>query len=125
MEAIERTEHDDDAVCSVDYRRRRCGVNPETAAFLRGVIVGFGAAAVASVCFNLFQEQRARRRHAMTTDSRMRTYDESGGVMGDLSNLVDEGTSAFRDAVRTLDRTFESGVRAIETVQDIIDKIRE
>ena len=92
---------------------------------LRGLVIGFGLAAVASALFGLFQEGRSRRRDAMTPASRLRRQDEAGGVLGDLSHVVDESTSAFSDAVRALDRTFESGRRAIETVQDVINKIRE
>ena len=61
----------------------------------------------------------------MKPESRFRTHDESGGILGDLSHVVDESTTAFSDAVRTLDKTFESGRRAIDSVQDVIDKIRE
>ena len=93
--------------------------------FLKGLLVGFGLAAVASVAFNLFQEQRDRRKSSMKPDSRLRSYDEAGGVLGDLSHVIDESGAAFTDAVKTLDTAFESGRRAVETVQDVIDKIRE
>jgi hypothetical protein len=94
-------------------------------AFIKGLIVGFGLAAVASVVFNIFNEQRASRRKSFSQESRIKDQDESGGVLGDLSYIIDESTSAFGDAVRTLDKTFESGRKAIESVQDVIDKIRE
>jgi hypothetical protein len=97
----------------------------ESSSFVKGMIVGFGLAAVASVLFNLFQEQRANRRREFSAESRIRKQDENGGVLGDLSYIVDESTSAFNDAVRTLDRTFESGRKAIESVADVINKIRE
>ncbi len=93
--------------------------------FLKGLIVGFGLAAVASLLLNLFQEQRESRRRSMSPESRFRSHDESGGVLGDLSHVVDESSSAFSDAVRTLDRAFDSGRKAIEGVKDVIDKIRE
>jgi len=93
--------------------------------FLSGMVAGFGLAAVASVLFNLFQEQSSRRRRSQTTESRIRRQDESGGVLGDLSHIIDESTSAFKDAVKTLDRTFESGKAALDSIQDVINKIRE
>ncbi len=102
-----------------DVRRR------ETGSFIRGMILGFGLAAAASVLLNLFQEQRAVRKKSMTAESRIRRQDESGRVIGDLSYVIDESTAAFKDAVRALDRTFESGKRALDSVQDVIDKIRE
>jgi hypothetical protein len=92
---------------------------------LSGMVVGFGLAAVASVLFNLFQEQSSRRRRSQTTESRIRRQDESGGVLGDLSHIIDESTSAFKDAVKTLDRTFESGKAALDSIQDVINRIRE
>ena len=97
----------------------------DTANFVKGMVIGFGLAAIASTFLNLFNEQRARRKEAMGTESRFRRQDESGGVLGDLSNIIDESSQAFRDAVRTLDKTFESGQSAIESVQTVIDKIRE
>ncbi len=108
-----------------DWRSDRERRKRDTLIFLRGAVVGFGVAAVASALFGLFQEQGKRRRRSMSAESRIRTQDESGGVLGDLSYIVDESTSAFKDAVQTLDRTFESGRMAVETIQDVIDKIRE
>lgn len=93
--------------------------------FLKGIILGFGLAAVASVFFNFFSERRAKRAYAMSPEARLKKQDESGGIIGDLTNLVGESTEAFKDAVQTLDRTFETGVKAIETVQNVINKIRE
>jgi hypothetical protein len=61
----------------------------------------------------------------MSAESRMIRQDESGGVLGDLSNLVDEGSTAFRDAVRTVDNTCESVVRGLESIGDVIHKIRQ
>lgn len=97
----------------------------DTSTFVKGMVIGFGLAAVASVFFNLFQEQRERRRDMMRTESRFRSQDESGNVLGDLSNIIDESSSAFSDAIKTLDKTFEAGQSAIESVQNVIDKIRE
>ncbi|MCX6646753.1 MAG: alkaline phosphatase family protein [bacterium] len=97
----------------------------DTANFIKGMVIGFGLAAVASSFFNLFTEQRSRRKEAMATETRFRRHDESGNVLGELSNIIDESSQAFRDAVRTLDKTFESGQAAIESVQSVIDKIRE
>jgi len=108
-----------------DLRSDRERRKRDTLIFIRGAVVGFGVAAVASALFGLFQEQGKRRRRSMTAESRIRKQDESGGVLGDLSYIVDESTSAFKDAVQTLDRTFESGRMAVETIQDVIDKIRE
>jgi len=108
-----------------DWRSDRERRKRDTLIFIRGAVVGFGVAAVASALFGLFQEQGKRRRRSMTAESRIRKQDESGGVLGDLSYIVDESTSAFKDAVQTLDRTFESGRMAVETIQDVIDKIRE
>ncbi len=112
MTALERSDRQ-------ELRRR------DTANFIKGMVIGFGMAAVASSVFNLFSEQRSRRKEAMATESRFRRHDENGNVLGDLSNIIDESSQAFRDAVRTLDKTFESGQAAIESVQSVIDKIRE
>ena len=97
----------------------------DTAIFLKGMIIGFGLAAVASAAFGLFRDQQQRRKKYNSAESRAQSHDESGGVLGDLSNIIDESSSAFRDAVQSLDKTFESGRHAIETFQDVIDKIRE
>lgn len=110
--SIERTEKH-------ELRRR------DTSNFVKGLVIGFGLAAVASAFLNLFQEQRERRRDMMRTESRFRSQDESGNVLGDLSNIIDESSFAFRDAIKTLDKTFEAGQSAIESVQNVIDKIRE
>jgi len=96
-----------------------------TGTFLKGFIVGFGAAAAVGVIFGIFRESAERRKVSRSTASRIRTQDESGGVIGDLSNIIDESTTAFKDAVQTLDRTFESGRMALESFQDVINKIRE
>jgi len=104
---------------SREERRKDQGV------FLKGFIIGFGAAAAAGMIFGLFKDRAEKRRESTSTGARIRSQDESGGVIGDLSNIIDESSSAFKDAVRTLDRTFESGRMAIESFQDIIDKIRE
>jgi len=96
-----------------------------THAFLKGLIVGFGAAAVASAVFGLFSEQQRKRKNSMDPVQRMQARDESGGIVGDLSHVIDESTSAFNDAVKMLDRTFESGKQALESVQQVIDRIRE
>ncbi len=108
-----------------DRMRDRDATNHDASILLRGIVIGFGLAAVASVAFNLFQDQRQKRRKAMSADSRIRTHDESGGVLGDLSYIIDESTGAFKDAVQALDKTFETGKQAIDTFQDVIDKIRE
>lgn len=93
--------------------------------FLKGMVVGFGLAAVASALFNVFQDQRSARRQAMSAESRIRRHDERGDVMGDLSYIIDESGGAFKDAVKALDRTFESGKVALDSIQDVINKIRE
>jgi hypothetical protein len=97
----------------------------DTSMFLKGMVVGFGLAAVASAIFSVFQEQRTSRRQAMTPESRIRRHDEAGGVVGDLSYIIDESSGAFRDAVKALDKTFESGKAALDSIQDVINKIRD
>lgn len=99
--------------------------NRDARIFLKGVILGFGLAAAASTLFNLFNEQREMRKTSGLSGSTYPSYESKGGMLGDLSYAVDESTSAFRDAVRTLDKTFESGIKAIDSVKDVIDKIRE
>ena len=101
---------------------RREQMRHDTGVFLKGVILGFGLAAVASTLFNLFAEQREERKKY---SSPHRSGGGTEGKLGDLSYVIDESTSAFRDAVKTLDRTFESGVKAVESVQEVIDKIRD
>lgn len=115
----------DSEVTSLEKSERLEQRRRDTGNFVKGMVIGFGLAAVASVFFNLFHEQRERRKEAMGTESRFRRQDESGNVLGDFSNIIDESSQAFRDAVRTLDKTFESGQAAIESVQSVIDKIRE
>jgi len=97
----------------------------DTQVFLKGIIVGFGLAAVASAAFGLFRLQAERRKEAGSTGSRIREYDESGNILGDLSNIIDESSGAFRDAVQALDQTFESGRQALDTFSDVVDKMRE
>jgi hypothetical protein len=121
-DSFEVSAHEDDFRLP---QRRRPMMNRETGILVRGIIIGFGLAAAANAFFNIFQEQRSRRKSAMSPESRMRRQDESGGVVGDLSNLVDEGTSAFRDAVRTVDNTCESVTRGLESIGDVIHKIRQ
>jgi hypothetical protein len=106
-------------------RPSRAEKQHDTSLFLKGMIVGFGLAAVASAAFGIFKDQQGRRKRFNSAESRAQSHDESGGVLGDLSNIIDESSSAFKDAVQSLDRTFESGRQAIETFQDVIDKIRE
>jgi hypothetical protein len=86
--------------------------------FLKGMIVGFGLAAVATVFYDLFREQRRRRLQSGSSFSRRR----DGDLLGGLTGLVDEGRGAFRDAVDARDRTFDSGTRAVQSVQDVVGK---
>jgi len=104
----------------MDERRSR-----DTSMFLKGMVVGFGLAAVTSALFSLFQEQRTSRKQAMSAESRIKRHDEAGGVVGDLSYILDESSGAFKDAVKALDRTFESGKAALDSIQDVINKIRD
>jgi|WetSurMetagenome_2_1015567.scaffolds.fasta_scaffold1128588_1 hypothetical protein len=115
----------DPEITDLERSEKQAQCRRDTANFIKGVVIGFGLAAVASSVFNLFSEQRSRRKESMATETRFRRHDESGNVLGDLSNIIDESSQAFRDAVRTLDKTFESGQAAIESVQSVIDKIRE
>ncbi|HEX9745984.1 MAG TPA: hypothetical protein VGB30_11215 [bacterium] len=108
-----------DSVEVGESRRRRDDSNWDTVTFIKGVILGFGIAAVAHTAFNLFNELRDAR-----SEDGVPGHEHTGGKMGDLSYVLDESTNAFQDAVKTLDKTFESGIKAVESVQDVIDKIR-
>jgi len=102
-----------------------CQRSRDAQVFLKGMIVGFGLAAVASAAFGLFRQQSRRRKDERSAGSRIRRYDESGNILGDLSNILDESTGAFRDAVQTLDQTFETGRQALDTFGKVVDKMRE
>ena len=106
-------------------RRETGGKGVDSQVFLKGIIVGFGLAAVASAACGLFKSQAAHRKEENSTGSRLRRQDESGNVLGDLSNIIDESSGAFRDAVKSLDHTFETGRKALDTFNDVVDKMRE
>ncbi|HDS29758.1 MAG TPA: hypothetical protein ENN67_01815 [Firmicutes bacterium] len=125
VEISDRFDRYDDYEITKQPRRSESHSTFDSGSFLKGIILGFGLAAVASVFLNFFQEKREFRRSAMTPQSRLRRQDESGGILGDLSHVVDESSAAFTGAVKSLDKAFDSGRRAIETVQEVIDKIRE
>jgi len=91
---------------------------------MRGIIVGFGLAAVLSMFFNLFREQHERRRSSLSDDC-PDDYSDEGEKIRDISSVMDESANAFRDAVDVLDRTFESGRQVIESIGEVIDKIRQ
>lgn len=95
--------------------------NPDYGPFLKGVIVGFGLAAVANLFFDLFREQRRRRRSGGSGLDRRR----DGDLVGGISDLVSESKGAFVDAVDALDRTFDSGVRAVQSVKDVMGKCKD
>ncbi|MFH1675682.1 MAG: hypothetical protein ABIC40_01570, partial [bacterium] len=83
-----------------------------------------GLAAVMSVLFNLFKEQRERRRSCLSDDC-SEDYSGEDRRIRDIPSLMDESANAFRDAVDVLDRTFESGQQVIQSIGEIVDKIRQ
>ena len=52
-------------------------------------------------------------------------YDDGERRPMDISSIVDESANSFRDAVDVLDRTFTSGRNMMESVIEVIEKIRE
>ena len=114
---LERYHENDEQDC--------CQRSRDAQVFLKGMIIGFGLAAVASAAFGLFRQQSKRRKYEHSAGSRIQRYDESGNILGDLSNIIDESTCAFRDAVHTLDQTFETGRQALDTFGKVVDKMRE
>jgi hypothetical protein len=106
------------AICKPDYRTA-LSINKDTEIFIKGLIVGVGIAGAAGAIFSLIS-----MRNRGKSGSQAGNGEPVGlaGVITGVTDLVTEGTSAFRDAVDALDRTFESGVNAYERVQEAMSK---
>jgi len=100
------------------------GLSREAKYFIEGLIVGFGLGAAIYTVFGILRGRRARFYELMAPQRRMLAQDESGGIIGDFAHVVDEGTSAFKEAVQTVERVTESVARGVETFQDLLEKMR-
>jgi len=100
------------------------GLSRETKYFIEGLIVGFGLGAAIYTVFGLLRGRRLHLYESMAPRRRMVAQDESGGIIGDFAHVVDEGTSAFKEAVQTVERVTESVARGVETFQDLLEKMR-
>jgi hypothetical protein len=122
MEAIQENS-EMNVACSLEPRGYAISNNQDSQVFLRGLIIGFGIAAAAGVVWGLFRNRRQRLSGPGYDSDCYRGSGSSAGVMEGISNIIEGGATAFKDAVDAVDRTCQSVTRGIETVQDAFDKI--
>jgi hypothetical protein len=122
MDAIQKRDQTSELLVYEPEAVQSTGMSREQATILKGIIIGVGIIGAAGAIWAMYRYQ-ARR--GTGGDGRARQGAGVAGVINGLSNLIGEGSSAFKDAVEALGNTFDAGIRAYERVQEVVGKKEE